>query len=226
MSDLRALAQRRLLAQRAAGAAACAALGGGSLVLLAAAEGLDPVAPGLLGAGLAGAWALLLRPWNADPAAEVAVESDPDGVLRAALAVAPDHPFAARLGAAAAGRRLRFRSLEDLRPLDLGLAACAMLALWRGAEPAFVPGVAGAPEEAQSGAAPGAAAPSAAAAAEDLAAEESPAEAGPGEGAAAQWWAAPTPPAAAGARTTAGRAAGDPRGAVDRYLRLRNEEGS
>ncbi len=226
MSGLRARARRRLLVQRAGGAAACAALGAGSLALLAVAEGIEPLAPALLGGGLAGAWALLLRPWNADPAAEVAVESDPDGVLRAALAVAPGHPFASRLESAAAGRRLRFRPLEDLRPLALGLAACALLAVWRGAEPAFVPGVAGAPEDTPAGTAPGAAATPDATVPADRAAEESPAEAGPGEGAAAQWWAAPAPPAPAGTRTTAGRAAGDPRGAVDRYLRLRNEEGS
>lgn len=230
MSRLRQRAERGLLIQRVGGTAVCAAAGAAGLACLAWAEGLPPAGPAAAGAVLAGLMAALRYPWSAPPAGELDPEADADGLLRAALTVPAGHPFADRLAAQAAGRRLRFRRLEDGRPLLVWAAACLLLAVWMQAEPAFRPGETHV-ATASAGAAPGtAAAVGRTGPAEPESADHDPAaepERPPAAATeAAEWWTVPLATAPSAAAVIAGRGHGSARGVVDRYLRLRDEEGS
>ncbi len=226
MSPLRQRARRGLLIQRLAGAAFCALAGGAGLGCLAWAEGLAPALPAAAGALVAFTAASLRFPCLAPAAAELDPVADRDGLLRAALSVDAAHPYRPRLEAEASARPLRFRPLEDGRPLALFAAACLVAAVWMRAEPAFRPGQApeptAGPAAGKLGAAP--ADPSAPVGAAPLAEPAAPPPSA-GEGAAAEWWVAPAAPARSPEAVVAGRG-GSARGVVDRYLRLRNEEGS
>lgn len=240
--SLHALARRRWLVTRAAGVLAAAALGAAVMAGLAWTDGRGAVTAAAVGAVAAAATAARLCPWKREPALEVDPDSDPDGLVRAALVIPSGHPAAPFLSAEAAGRRWRFQRTGILGPLAVLAAASLLLALWTRSAPIAAQLAAEAPGSragAGAGAAPGAAdAPASGErvppstdqprsrqqAAAPVANELAPATEGArGEPDGPGAWSRVQIVAAPGARFRTGRDFGPVQAAVERYLRLRAE---
>ena len=115
-----------------------AGLGGIALGALAWADQRPWIAPTLCGVFCAGLFGVLRYPIGS-PAEAIDPGNDEDGLQRAALAVGIGHPLSNELNSRAIQRPLRFRPLEELRPLGLVSLACVALALWVSNAPPVVP---------------------------------------------------------------------------------------
>jgi len=115
-----------------------AGLGGMALGALAWADQRPWISPALFGVFCAGLFGVLRYPLNS-PAEAIDPGNDEDGLQRAALAVGVGHPLSEELNSRAIQRPLRFRPLEELRPLGLVSLACVALALWVSNAPPVIP---------------------------------------------------------------------------------------
>ena len=127
--------RRRFAATRLAGALALGALGAITLGAVAYADGaawLPAAAVGGVAAGAAGWW---LRRESGSIARYIDPESDPDGLARAALAVDESSSLAGALRERASRAEVKFKRLEELRPMSALAIAALAAALWVGTTP-------------------------------------------------------------------------------------------
>ena len=127
---LRSVVRRQFLLRRGVGAAVCAALAAAALGGLARADGLAVVPAAAIGAVLGAAYGLRRYLWRVPAEGSIDPGSDPDGRLRAALCVAPEHPFAPRLQREAQSVRFRFRPMEEIGPLAVLATVAWIWSAW------------------------------------------------------------------------------------------------
>ncbi len=229
----------RLVLLRGGGAVLGAAAGASLLGALAWMEGSAFREAAVLGALLGALASLAHRPPWAPPVREIEARSDPDALVRAALAPGPAAApgLASSLRRRAAGRRVRFRRNETVRGLTAAALLSVFLAAWsRSGEllkPSLPAAAAGGASGLQgaAGTGPGTGAPgSEPALAEAVRGADNgpapggtgPEDSGPGAGS-RSWRPVPVrlqpPPAGATGAVRGPRDAGRLRAALDRYLR-------